>query len=97
MTTISGPWAGPAGGWSVPAVTPQAQDLTVAPDWLHVTVTVAWSVRGLVASTPLPPSARCPGPNPGAQLYRFVLGSQLTRVHAAKLSRAARGVVVARV
>ena len=28
MTTISGP-AGPAGGWSVPAVTPQAQDLTV--------------------------------------------------------------------
>ena len=31
MTTISGPWAGPAGGWSVPAVTPQAQDLTVEP------------------------------------------------------------------
>ena len=29
MTTISGLWAGPAGGRSVPAVTPQAQDLTV--------------------------------------------------------------------
>ena len=30
LTTISGPWAGPAGGWSVPAVAPQAQDLTVS-------------------------------------------------------------------
>ena len=29
FTTISGPWGGPAGRWSGPAVTPQAQDLTV--------------------------------------------------------------------
>ena len=38
MTTISGPWAGPAGGWSVPAVTPQAQDLNVRSS------VAAWSV-----------------------------------------------------
>ena len=29
LSLSSGPWAAPAGGWSVPAVTPQAQDLTV--------------------------------------------------------------------
>ena len=29
FTTISGPWGGGAGGWSGPAVKPQAQDLTV--------------------------------------------------------------------
>ena len=34
FTTISGPWGSPAGGWSGPAVAPQAQDLTVPElDW----------------------------------------------------------------